>query len=82
MVSSGRKYVLEKFKKKNFKNVEFKIELELEIEGLLEVVDGTREEQIEKISEEWKTWKGWDEMARLEILMHMNHMMVRLSCTQ
>ena len=54
MASSSREHVLEKLKKKNFKNRKLKIELELEIED----VDGTWEEPIGKISEEWKTWKG------------------------
>ena len=44
----------------------------LEIEGLLEVVDGTWEEPIDKTSKEWKTWKARDKMARLEILLHID----------
>ena len=58
MATSSRKYVLDKLMKKNFKNWKLKIELVLYIEELLEVVDGTWEEPIDKTSEEWKTWKA------------------------
>ena len=44
-----------------------------DIEGILEVVDGTWEEPIiDKKLEEWKTWKGWDKMTRLEILLYVD----------
>ena len=55
ITTSSRKYVLDKLTEKNFKNWKSKIELVLDIEGLLEVVDGTWEEPIDKTSEEWKT---------------------------
>ena len=50
----------------------------LEIEGLLEVVDGTWEEPIDKTSKEWKTWKARDKMARLEILLHVDDMQANI----
>ena len=45
----------------------------LDIEGLLEVVDATWEEPIEKTLEECKTWKARDKMACLEILLHIDY---------
>ena len=44
----------------------------LDIEGLLEVVDDTWEETIDKTSEEWKTWKDRNKMVRMEILLHVD----------
>ena len=72
MTTSSRKYVLDKLTDKNFKIWKSNIELVLDIEGLLEVVDGTWEEPIENTSEEWKTWKARDKMARFEILLHVD----------
>ena len=72
MTTSSRKYVLDKLTEKNFKNWKSKIELVLDIEGLLEVVDGTWEEPIDKTSKEWKTWKARDKIAHLEILLHVD----------
>ena len=67
MATSSRKYVLDKLTEKNFKNWKSKIELVLDIEGLLEVVDDTWEETIDKTSEEWKTWKDRGKHGRIEI---------------
>ena len=72
MTTSSKKYVLKKLTEKIFKYWKLTIELVLDIEGLLEVVDGTWEEPIDKTSEEWKTWKARDKMARLEILLHID----------
>ena len=41
MTTSSRKYILDKLSEEIFKNWKSKIELVLDIEGLLEVVDGT-----------------------------------------
>ena len=49
-----------------------KIELVLDIEGLLEPVNAAFEESIDKTLEEWKTWKAQDKMACLEILLHVD----------
>ena len=72
MTTSSMKYVLDKLTEKNFKNWKSKIELVLDIEGLLEVVDDTWEEPTNNPLEEWKTWKARDKMARLEILLHVD----------
>ena len=58
MTTSSRKYALDKVTKKNFTNWKVKIELVLDIEGLLEVVDDTCEEPTYKMSKEWKTRKA------------------------
>ena len=72
MTTSSKNYVLDKLTEKKFKNQKSKIELVLDIEGLLEVVDDTWEEPTNNPLEEWKTWKARDKMACLEILLHVD----------
>ena len=45
----------------------------LAIEALLEVVDDTWEEPMEKTSKDWETRKDQDKLAHLEILLQIDN---------